>query len=393
MSTRIRTLAIIGLGGRIADVARNLLAAEPRLTLIGYADPDPVGLRALQEAGIDAGHGFADHVSMLRQLKPDHVLIGSPNHLHLTHITAALQAGCHVFSEKPVVITPEETWAAAELLRAYGQERFLVGLVLRSAPLFRQIMSGLNDGRIGRPVSMEANEILSPEHGGFLMRNWRRYRKYSGSHLLEKCCHDLDLHQAVLGSRIVRAASFAGRGVFIPEHEADLATAPDGTPRYQQWGSGWREGATNAVFTSDGDIVDHQVIIAECENGARLTFHINNHGAWSQRRWLICGVRGAVESDLATGALRWQTTYGPSEQTDLDGNGGHYGADQAMARDLAAAWFDGVPFPVPTRAALEAGLAAMLIDRAQCEGVIADGRAWWQRLDGILAGTPAAAAY
>jgi len=32
-----------------------------------------------------------------------------------------------------------------------------------------------------------------------------------------------------------------------------------------------------------------------------------------------------------------------------------------MARDLSAAWFDGVPFPVPTKAALEAGLAAMLM--------------------------------
>lgn len=389
-----RTLAIIGLGGRIAGVVRNLLKVESRLRLIGYADPDPIGRQSLIDAGIDPGQGFADHTAMLAALKPDHVMIGSPNHLHLQHITSALQAGCHVFSEKPVVITPEETWAAAELLRHHGQERFLVGLVLRSAPLFRQIMAGLASGRIGRPVSMEANEILTPEHGGFLMRNWRRYRSYSGSHLLEKCCHDLDLHQAVLGSRIVRAASFAGRGVFIPEHQAELEMGPDGKRRYQGWDAGWREGAGDSVFTSDADIVDHQVIIAECENGARLTFHINNHGAWGQRRWLVCGHRGSVESDLATGTLRWQAVYGEEERVDLNGgDGGHYGADQSMARDLAAAWFDGVPFPVPTRAALEAGLAAMLIDRAQREGVIADGKAWWQRLDGILGQQVASAAH
>jgi len=64
-----------------------------------------------------------------------------------------------------------------------------------------------------------------------------------------------------------------------------------------------------------------------------------------------------------------------------------------MARDLSAAWFDGIPFPVPTKAALEAGLAAMLIDRAQREGIIADGRADMQRLDQILEGRTAHAVH
>jgi len=87
------------------------------LRLIGYADPDPQGLGILAVSGIKPGQAFADHQAMLRALRPDYVMIGSPNHLHLAHITAALQAGCHVFSENPVVITSEETWAAAELLR------------------------------------------------------------------------------------------------------------------------------------------------------------------------------------------------------------------------------------------------------------------------------------
>jgi len=84
---------------------------------------------------------------------------------------------------------------------------------------------------------MEANEILPPEHGGFLMRTWRRYRRYSGSHLLEKCCHDLDWHQALLGSRMVKAASFGGRGIFIPEHQTEMETIDaDGSKHYQHSG-------------------------------------------------------------------------------------------------------------------------------------------------------------
>jgi len=117
------------------------------LRLIGYADPDSQGLGILAASGIKPGQAFADHQAMLRALRLDYVMIGSPNNLHLAHITAALQAGCRVFSENPVVITSEETWAAAELLRQYGQEHFLVGLALRSSPLYRSIPAGIAAGR------------------------------------------------------------------------------------------------------------------------------------------------------------------------------------------------------------------------------------------------------
>lgn len=390
-----RTLAIIGLGGRISQVALNVLKeAGQQLRLIGYADPQPFGLDAIKKAGIDPGQAFVDVDTMLSTLKPDYVMVGSPNHLHLSHIRSALQAGCKVFSEKPVVISPEQTWEAAELLANYGQDNFLVGLVLRSSPLFQKVMDLIDQGRIGKPVSMEANEVLGPEHGGFLMRDWRRFREFAGSHILEKCCHDIDLHQAVLGSRIVRSASFGGRNIFTAENEAELAkTNPDGKERYQQWRGGWNSLKGGSVFTSDGDIIDNQVIIAECENGTRLTFHVNNHNAFGQRRWMICGHQGAIESDLADGSLTYQGIYADRENLSLDnsGNGGHYGADEAMAKDLVATWFTNKPFPVPTKAALEAGLAAMLMDQAQTQGIIADGNAWMQRLDAILAPAKAAA--
>lgn len=386
-----RTLAIIGLGGRISGVAANVLARTKNLRLVGYADPGPIGAENLRKKGIDPGQGFTDHEAMLATLKPDHVMIGSPNHLHLTHITAALQSGAHVFSEKPVVITPEETWAAADLLKRHGQERFLVGLVLRSSPLFRAVHGAIAAGAIGRPVSMEANELLTPEHGGFIARDWRRFRKYSGSHILEKCCHDLDLHQAVLGSRIVRAASFGGQAIFTPENRGLMDAGAD-EKRYRKWGDGWRDAAAADPFTSGSEVLDHQVVIAECENGARLSFHLNNHSPFGQRRWVVCGVTGAIESDFATGKVRCQAVYGESRDLLQPGKGedGHYGADTAMAQDLVDAWFHGKPFPVPTKAALEAGLAAMLIDRAQIEGRVADGAAELAKLDRLLLASAAA---
>ena len=371
-------IAIIGFGGRITDVYRNFAArAGARQTLVGWSDPQlqPPGLEKITEAG----RGFRDHREMLRELKPDAVMIGSPNHLHLEHIRDSLAAGCKVFSEKPVVISVEDSWAAAELLRKYGQDRFLVGLVLRSSPLFREAIKQVTSGRLGRPVSMEANEHLNPSHGAYIARDWRRLREYSGSHILEKCCHDIDLLQAMLGARIQRVSSFGGRAVFVPEHK-DRAS----DHHYTNWKSGWE--GTDEPFTANSDIVDHQVFCAEMENSSRLTFHCNNHHPWGQRRWAWVGTSGAWESDFNTGTWRVQECFAEPEihQPPAGASGGHYGADEAMADDLVATWFDGTPFPVTTKAAIEAGLAAMGIDEAQRSGQVFDLSPWWAKLDAIL---------
>ena len=152
--------AIIGLGGRITGVWNNLSkAAAGRISLVGYADPGPpIGLPNLQRAGVDVGRAFADHREMLRTLKPDAVLIGSPNHLHLQHLGDALDAGCRVFCEKPVVISPEDTWAAASLIAKHGADRVQIGLVLRSSPFFRTVNSLLP--RLGKLVSLETRAKL-----------------------------------------------------------------------------------------------------------------------------------------------------------------------------------------------------------------------------------------
>jgi predicted dehydrogenase len=374
-------IAIIGLGMRIASVWKHLQAAAPtRLTLVGHADPAPAGgISELARFGLDGGRSFADHREMLATLRPDAVMIGSPNHLHLEHIRDSLAAGCRVFTEKPVTISPEDTWAVAKLIADAGPDRVQVGLVLRSSPFFRAVTSHL--AGIGRLVSMEANELLAPAHGGFLMRDWRRKREWCGSHILEKCCHDIDLIQAICG-RVARAASFGGRSIFTPDHRhLDHPAYHEGLWR------GWS--GTNEVFASDADIVDHQVAILETERGVRISFHVNNHAATRARSWLILGVEGLVAGDFDRADVTVQRVHQPARQVPVAANTAvkpvaHYGADEAMGADLAACWLDGKGFPVPAKAALEAGLACMAIDHAQRTGTVVDAGPWMRQLDRIL---------
>jgi len=381
------SIAVAGLGRRIATVIRHLAAAAPNIRIVGHADPAPTGLSMLEKRGIEAGPAYADVETMLAETKPDLLMVGSPNHLHLDHISAGLAAGARVFSEKPVVRTEEETWALARLLREHGQTSVLVGLVLRSAPLVAAVTRTLRD-RLGPLVSFEGNEHLHPEHGGFLMRDWRRHEAHGGSFLLDKCCHDFDLYRLFAGALPARIASFGGRSIFTPENEAlQTRTHPGGEPAYTLWRPGWNGG--ESVFRSDADVADNQVVLVEYENGVRLSFHANSHAGLMQRRWYFAGLDGALEADLVTNRLTFRDAMGanPPETEEFPASiEGHYGSDAQMGRDLAAHLLDGAPFPVQVRDAMIAGLTVMAADRAMREGSVVDCRPLWERLERELRG-------
>ena len=366
-------VVVFGLGGRISGVLKGFIGEAPQVQIVGYVDPAPMGAQALIEAGIDIGTAYSDTATALAEAKPDVVFVGSPNHLHFQHINEALDAGVRVFSEKPVVRNRAETVALTERLKNIAPQQLIVGLVLRSSSLFQTVLDEVR--QLGKVISMEANEILHYEHGGFLMRDWRRFDQFSGGHMLEKCCHDIDLHQAILGAPIVRVASFGDRNIFVPEHRA-MADEPGSNKnikRYHAWPQGWDGAENHDVFSGDGDAVDNQVAIAEAANGARLTFHTNCHAAFHQRRWLIAGLNGTIEADLATGIIKVQHNSGEERTIDTNIPGqSHYGADAQMSKDLKAALIDGQPFPVNAQDALAAGLSAMAMDEARKAGSVVD---------------------
>ena len=382
-STQTLTIAVAGLGQRISTVTRHLVAAAPHVRVAGYCDPAPVGLRALEKRGIETGAAHESVAAMLAAVKPDLLMVGSPNHLHLDHIKSGLEAGVRVFSEKPVVRSEDETWELARLLRAHGEASVIVGLVLRSSPLVAAVRKRLAHESFGRLVSFEGNEHLHPEHGAFLMRDWRRHARHAGSFLLDKCCHDFDLYRLFAGSLPARVASFGGRTIFTPEN-AGLATAryPSGDPAYSVWRAGWNGG--NDVFSSDADVADNQVALVEYQSGVRLAFHANTHAGLMQRRWYFAGTGGAMEADLVTNRLTFRDALGldapQTEDMEL-GPEAHYGSDPAMGRDLAAHLLEGAPFPVQVQDAMIAGLTVMAVDRAMREGTVVDCRALWARLE------------
>ena len=379
---------IVGLGLRAGNVLKMIKQEMPELELVGYVDPNPCGLSIIEEHASQLNQ-FESLAHMINESELDLLWVASPNHLHLEHIQLGLEAGLKVFSEKPIVTTKEDSFELAKLIKEYGENQLIVGLVLRYSVHMREMRRVLDAGTLGSITSLEANEHIAPYHGSFFMRDWRRLEKYSGGFMLEKCCHDIDLYNSIVGERPLRVVSFGGRNNFIPSE------APSGNEHdtvYQKKHSYWEN--VDNPFTSDADIIDHQNALIEYPNQVTFSFHTSINVPDEQRRFCVIGSRGMAEGDFGRGGLKITDarTGDCLEEHDFSypstpGSGNypsHYGADQLMCEDIVGFLRGSLgSLPVGPKEAIVAGLVAMAIDESMKTSQIVDMTKTWQKLDSL----------
>jgi predicted dehydrogenase len=217
------------------------------------------------------------------------------------------------------------------------------------------------------------------------MRDWRRYERYSGSFMLEKCCHDLDLYNGVMGCRPKYVSSFGGRKSFVPKNDPRRDGIND-MEVFHRKPSGWM--GTDKVFDSDADIIDFQTAMVEYENGSALSFHTNLNVPDEYRRFAVMGAKGQAEGDFVRNFFK--VTDARTSQTLIDkvyaGSdlSVHYGADEQMAADISAHLTRGALLPVSVVDALEAGLLALSMDDARRTRSVIDMGPVWERFDAAL---------
>src|SRR5690606_17030921 len=107
--------------------------------------------------------GFTDYDEMLASLKPDAVLISTPHTLHYEHGMKALEAGCHVFMEKPMVTQVDHAYKIAEKVKETGKV-FVVGYNTPCTPAFKYLRDQIRAGAWGRL------EIVT----GYITQAWKR---------------------------------------------------------------------------------------------------------------------------------------------------------------------------------------------------------------------------
>ncbi len=393
MTTRYKSIGdrtvqvgVLGCGLRLRQVMHRLMAiGNGRVRVAAVYDPVPGQLEAARELlGSEVALcGSEDDLFSFQGL--DWVIIASPNHLHANHVLKALDAGLNVFCEKPLATDFEDCLLVRDRVRESGKV-FAFGLVLRYSPFYRKIKEIVESGDLGEIVSFEFNETLDFDHGGGrIFSTWRRNYDLAGSHLLEKCCHDLDLANWLIGSLPVKVASFGGRDFFTPDHAHHVdrvGPAPGGRRAYHAYNS-----TPDVVhpFSPGASIVDNQVAILQYENGVRATFHTNCNTAMRERRFYLCGTEGTLKADAYTGEISWRRIgYGVPTYLikPTDGGGqGHAGGDDVMAANLLSAMCGNGELLASVDDGIRACVTAFAIDEAMEQGTVIDLKRYWARCD------------
>ncbi|WP_168217686.1 Gfo/Idh/MocA family protein [Occultella kanbiaonis] len=355
------------------------------------------------EVPIYAPEEFED---LVREARPDVVIVTSPDHSHARYIEAALAAGVDVVSEKPMVATAAD---AARVLRAEQASAAGVRVThnLRYTSRHRQIKRMVLAGAIGRPLHVNMDYHVDIRHGASYFLRWNRERANSGGLTIHKSTHHLDLISWWLADAPSTVYAVGGRDYYGPgsPHRpagANTAQVRERDPYYQaQRGSGaFHDGADQArrglfdlpyevqypagsdlyLYDEEIDVEDHVAALLTFASGATAAYAVDFSSPWEGYRATLTGTHGTIEvftgrtpdgeSLPGSGQVTHRPLFGPPEVIDIESvSGGHDGADPLMRRDL---------FVGPDEESVALGLGASAHEGALA---VAAGEAIWRSIE------------
>ena len=234
-SKEVLKVGLVGCGGRGTGAAAQALRADPNTKLVALADafPDALqnSLRALsgqadiadrvdvtpenQFVGFDAYKGVIDNC--------DVVLLATSPHFRPLHVEAAVNAGKHLFVEKPVATDGpglRRIWAACDKAKKQGTV-LVSGLCYRYEFKKQETVKRIHDGAIGEITAMQTSyntgglwhKGRKPEWSDmeYQMRNWLYFGWLSGDHIAEQHIHSLDKIAWTKGAYPTKCVASGGR--------------------------------------------------------------------------------------------------------------------------------------------------------------------------------------
>ena len=300
-------VGMIGCGGRNSGAAVQALTADPGARLVAMCDilMDRVKgkrgeIKNARAAQVVVGddHCFAGFDAYKRVIEAsDVVLIANGAKFHPFHAMAAIQAGKHVFVEKPHGIDPAGVrlmQAACDLARQ-KKLSLLSGLHSRHHAGYEETVRRIQEGAIGDIVTIEENFLRAPygvttRAPGLNELQWQcstqyHFRWISGDDVPQSLVHNVD-----------RASWALGNKVPVKCH-----------------GLGGRSSMTDPIY---GDVFDHHSVVYEFENGVRMyAFCRTTTGCYDESSSLVFGSKGKASitncSIKGEKTWRWQGRCDP----------------------------------------------------------------------------------
>ncbi len=210
-------IGLVGCGGRGTGAAENALGADKNCKLVAMADAfnDRLqnSLRALKKSdfadkvAVDPDHcfvGFDAADKLCQSGAVDVVILASPPHFRPVHLKAAVDAGLHIFCEKPVAVdAPGIRSVMASVEEAKKKNLNIVsGLCWRYDRGVQETMKRVLDGAIGEIKSIQETYLAAPisyywrrpewTEMEYQLRNWQYFYWLSGDCNVEQHVHSLD---------------------------------------------------------------------------------------------------------------------------------------------------------------------------------------------------------
>lgn len=345
MGTLKRTIraVVVGAGNRAMIYASWALEHPDELKIVGVVDPDPIRRKKAADLhGIEEANQFATLEEFLDRPKmADAVMNGTMDHIHVETSLPILEAGYDLLLEKPIAPTQEEVLQLLDTAKRCGR-KVMICHVLRYAPFYVEVKKRILNGDIGKIISIQTEENVSYDHMAvsYVRGKWGRSDVSHHGMLMAKSCHDLDIITWLKkDARPKRVSSFGSLMYFRPENAPEgagkrclvdcniEAECPYSAKKLYVDRGLWKQYAWHSiehislnpteeqkieslktdnpygrcVWHCDNDVVDHQVVAIEFEDGATGAHHMTGGTSRPCRTLHIVGTKGEIYGVLEDG--------------------------------------------------------------------------------------------
>lgn len=198
-------LGSVGLGRLGYEHAANIATLIPEAELVAICDVDVKRLAEVAEE-LNVPYTYTDFTEMCANSELDGIVIVSPSFLHVEQIKIAMEAGKHVFCEKPLGTDVPQCLAAEKIVAEHPDKIFMLGFMRRFDASYLDAKARIDRGEIGRVVlvrSYTQDPVSSIE-------STLKFAPHSGGQFLDMCVHDLDLIRWFTGSEIKNVWGIGG---------------------------------------------------------------------------------------------------------------------------------------------------------------------------------------
>lgn len=299
---KILTVSVIGMGARGFLYAGLMKDRPDRYSVVAICDRIKERRKnAQKEFQIREDGIFEKEEDFFRQKRSDVLIVSTQDKDHVNHAIKGLKLGYDILMEKPIAVSESDCLRLDRAARIY-RKKVVVCHVLRYAPAFVKLKELIESRIIGDLVFFEGTEQVQYLHyaHSYVRGNWRNDRQ-AAPMILAKCCHDLDLFQWFAHSKCESVSSFGSLSFFKKENQPKGATdrccdCPHNSTcpysaeniyiRNRFWGRNMvtdlrpvtdqnvsealKKGPYGrCVFACDNNVVDHQIVHLQFQNGIR----------------------------------------------------------------------------------------------------------------------------